>query len=357
MKIKHLIIALTSLFFVNSLLTAQTEVRRYAVTEETDFGIVYRLPKTMIDITITTKETRYKKGRYQAWAKKYLTQSPKGEDEQTFSIEAAHCEVVGVPDPDKQYLVAFDKHSIAPCLYLDEGNLIVSVNAKNQPAAKLIPAKKLNKDFDDTLPALPRDYAMATTEAKRAEIVANYIYEVRETINDLMLGRAEQMPADGQAMKLMLEHLKQEEQRATKLFLGDTAVYYTEEHFRVEPKREGIEQDTLCRFSPYLGIVKDGSALGDVVSLSLDVIEEHPELNEKEREKLEKKEGLIYNLTGVGLLRLRIDGKNLLEERLPITQMGTIQSLNKKMFNLKDEAVTAVYFDRRTGAIERIVNN
>ncbi len=354
---RKLIIGLTSLLYIANLLTAQTEVRRYAVTDETDFGIVYRLPKTELDIVLTIKGLKYKKGPYQAWAKKYLTQSPKGEDEQTFSIEAAHCEVVGVPDPDKQYLVAFDKHSIAPCLYLDEGNLIVSVNAKSKPEKNLVPAKKKNKEFDDKLPALPRDYAVATTEAKRAEIAANYIYELRETINDLMLGRAEQMPADGQAMKLMLEHLTQEEQRAKRLFLGDTAVYYTEKRFHIIPKREGIQQDSLCAFSPYFGIVSPDVPWGDVVNLSLEPIERYPELTEKEREKLEKKEGLIFNQPGIGLLRIAINGKSLLEERLPITQMGRIQSLNKKMFNIKDDAVTAVFFDRRTGAIKRIVNN
>ncbi len=357
MDIRKLSIILASLCLALTSLSAQTEIRRYAITDETDFGIVYRLPKTEIELVLTIKETEYKKGQYQAWAKKYLTQTPKGEDEKSFSIDNVRCELIGVPDSDKQYLVVFDKHSIAPCLYLAEGNLISSVNAKNQMEAKLRPAKKQDKEFDEQLPALPRDYAVATTEAKRAEIVANYIYELRETMNDIMLGRAEQMPSDGEAMRLVLERLKKEEARSKKLFLGDTAVRYKELRFHIIPKREGISQDTLCRFSSQWGVVDKDDLTGDVLSLSLDVLEDHAPLSIEEQEKLEKKEGLIFNLPGTGLLRLELNGQKLLEERLSLTQMGTIQSLNKKMFNLKDDAVTAVYFNLQTGAIEKIVNN
>ncbi len=349
-------ITLLSLLLAITSLVGQTEIRRYDVTEETDFGIVYRLPKTELDVIVSVKETIYQKGKYQAWAKKFLALEPKAQNERKFSIDGVRCQVVGVPDEEKQYLVAFDKKSIAPCLYLGEGNLIASVNAKTLPKQEKEVKQKANKEADTTFPALPRDYTMATTEAKRAEIVANYIYEVRETMNDIVLGRAEQMPSDGEAMQLVLGRLKQEEARAKRLFLGDTVVHYRELHFRIQPKREAIKQDTLFRFSPDWGVVEKSDLSGDAVFVSLDIIEEHPELTEQERKKLEKKEGLIYNLTGIGLLRLELNGKELLQERVPLTQLGTIQALNKKMFNLKEGAQTAVFFDQRTGAIERISN-
>ncbi len=356
MKINRLNITLASLLLTITSLVGQTEVRRYAVTEETDYGIVYRLPKTEIDVIVSVKEESYQKGQYQAWAKKYLALEPKAKNETKFSIEGIRSELVGVPDEDKQYLVAFDKKSVAPCLYLGAGNLIASVNAKVQPRKKAEVLQKANKEIDSTSPALPRDYTMATTEAKRAEIVANYIYELRETMNDIVLGQAEQMPSDGEAMKLVLNRLKQEERRAKRLFLGDTIVRYRELRFRIKPTREAIEEGTLFRFSPDWGLVDKSDLSGDPVLYSLDIIEALPELSAKEREKLEKKEGLIYNLTGVGLLSIKLNDETLLEQRLPLTQLGSIQSLNKKMFNLKSGATTSVIFDQRTGAIEQISN-
>ncbi len=356
MKINKLKITLASLLLGISSLVGQTEVRRYAVTEETDYGIVYRLPKTEIDVIVSLKEESYQKGQYQAWAKKYLAQEPKAENETKYTIEGIRCELVGVPDEDKQYLVTFDKKTIAPCLYLREGNLIASVNAKAEPKIKAAVLRNANKEIDWTLPALPRDYTMATTETKRAEIAATYLYELRETMNDISLGQAEQMPTDGEAMKLVLNRLKQEAKRTERLFLGDTAVRYRELRFRIKPTREAIEQDTLFRFSADWGVVDKKDLSGDPVLLSLDVVEQLPELSLEEREKLEKKEGLIYNLTGMGLLRLKLNEEVLLEERLPLTQFGTIQSLNKKMFNLKNDTNTSVIFDERTGAIESISN-
>ncbi len=356
MKINRLNIILVSLLLTMTSLLGQTEVRRYAVTEETDFGIVYRLPKTEIDIVVSIKEESYRTGEYQAWAKKYLTLEPKGVNETKYSLEGVRCELVGVPDPDKQYLVAFDKRSVAPCLYLREGNLIASVNTKATPDKQTISSTKQDEEPDRTFPALPQDYTIATTKNKRAEIVANYLYELRETMNDIILGRAEQMPSDGEAMKLVLNHLKQEERRTKRLFLGDTTIRYKEIRFRIKPTKEAIEQETLFRFSKDWGLVDKTDLSGDPVLLSLDIIEKLPELTSKEREKLEEKEGLIYNLTGVGLLRLELNDKKLLEERLPLTQFGSIQSLNKKMFNLKKGSTTSVIFDQRTGAIERISN-
>ncbi len=356
MNINKLNITLLSLLLTLNVLVGQTEVRRYAVTEETDFGIVYRLPKTEIDIIVSLKEESYQKGQYQAWAKKYLALEPKAENETRFTIEGIRSELVGVPDETKQYLVAFERRTIAPCLYLGAGNLIASVNAEPQPKQKAEVLRKADKEIDSTFPALPRDYTMATTETKRAEIVANYIYELRETMNDIMLGQAEQMPSDGEAMKLVLNRLKQEEKRAKRLFLGDTIVRYRELRFRIKPRREALEEETLFRFSPDWGVVAKSDLSGDPVLYSLDIIEELPELSEKEREKLEKKEGLIYNLTGIGLLRIKLNDETLLEQRFPLTQLGSIQSLNKKMFNLKSGATTSVIFDQRTGAIERISN-
>ncbi len=337
---------------------AQTEVRRYDVTEETDYGIVYRLPKTEIDVTLVVKAETYRKGIYQPWAKKYLAQEPKGEEQTVYSIEDVRCKLVGVPDPKKEFLVVFDKNSIAPCLYLRQGNLIASVNAKeNGFAAKpLSSAMKQARDFDDQLPTLPRDYTMATTANRRAEIVANYIYELQETMNDIILGRAEQMPTDGQAMKLVLNRLKTEEQRAKRLFLGDTATRYQEYHFRIKPKEKAIEPTLLCRFSPQWGLVSNEDLSGDPLYYAIELVEQQPKMSPEAREELNKNLGLVYNLTGTGLLRLSFNDKVLLEKHLPLTQFGTVQSLNKKMFNLKSQGVTAVYFDPITGAIKRIIN-
>ncbi len=354
MNIRRLSSILLVILISNVIALAQTQVRRYAVTSETDYGIIYRLPKTELDIVVTIKAEQYQKGEYFAYAQRLLNAKPSPQNQTSYSIAKLECKVIGVADLDKQYLVKFEKNSLAPCLYLKEGNVIASVNAK--ATAEEEAKKNIFQDQkpDQTLPSLPREYRLATTKYQRAKLLANYIYELRETQNDILMGRAEKMPSDGEAMKLILKRLKQEETRASRLFLGDTTITYKEYHFRIEPEAASMYDRMLFRFSPYWGIVGNDDLSGEPVLLNLEVIERQKALTPEDRQKLEENNGLIFNMPGIGEVRLRYQDEELLKTRVPLTQLGTIQSLNKQMFDLDEDKTTSVYFDSRTGAVTKI---
>lgn len=53
-----------------------------------------------------------------------------------------------------------------------------------------------------------------------AELVAKEIYNIRESKNALVRGQADNMPKDGAQLKLMLDHLDEQEQAMTEMFSG-----------------------------------------------------------------------------------------------------------------------------------------
>ena len=92
----------------------KAQVQRYNATGENNYGIVYTLPKTKYEFIITTKQCVFTPGELSAWGSKYLGKDVGVKSWQTSEILDAKIRVVGVPNTEKQYLVAFDKKTIAP---------------------------------------------------------------------------------------------------------------------------------------------------------------------------------------------------------------------------------------------------
>lgn len=334
---------------------AKAQVQRYNATAENGYGIVYNLPKTEYEVTVTIQKKKFTPGELAPWAAKYLSKTVGTKEESTAEITKVEIEAIGVPDASKQYLITFDKHITAPFVSLAPGNLLYSINGDEVPVedAPRSLSKLINPDRQ--MPALPREYSLALTDYKRAEIAATYLYEIREKAMNIVSGEVEEMPKDGESMRLILGKLQQEEQRALRLFEGDTLTTVEQRTWRIEP---GADDRTtpLFRFSNSWGIVSDSDATGVPASLQVKVLERAPELEPKELERREKAGGIIYNLPGMAEVSLVVGPYQYGRVRLPLTQAGTIQSLAKKVINLKESETTAVYFDLRSGALERITN-
>lgn len=337
-------------------LEAQTDIQKYYATAENGYGIVYTLPRTEIEVSAIVLERTMTPGELYPWAVKYLGTEPINTARREYELAGVAMRLVGVPDTTRQYLIAFDRRSVAPFVRLAPGNLLYSINGSQEPSPTptglTLPPPVVP---DRTMPTLPRDYSLATTAARRAEVAAAYIFDLREHLLGVVSGEAEQMPRDGEAMRLALAHLRTEEARTTRLFLGDTTTVARLYTGRIVPE-EGMTGHTVFRFSPEWGIVDADDLSGDPIQLDLSVIERAPALDDKEQKKRDKMEGFAYNLPGTADIRLRLNGRVLVTERLPLTQLGTIQYLAKRMLNLKEGATTAIYFDPTTGALSRVTN-
>ena len=358
-RLERSLLALGCLCLAQAGLYAQTKVKRYDVTKETDYGIVYRLPQTKVQISIVVRERTYTPGVLSSYADKYLSQKATAEPTRTYEITGSALRILGEPDTTKLYLIAFDKKSTAPFVMLTDRGILYSINGSmgstEESSSHYLPPVQVleQKVADRALPSLPREYAQAGTKSKQAEIAANYLYEVRESAMNILTGSVDNMPKDGESMRLVLDRLRAEERRTQRLFLGDTTERVTTYSFVYDPTGEDARDVVIARFSELGGLVGRDDLSGAPVLLSLQATERAEPLGEKEQRKKDKQlEGsVVYTLPGEALLTLTYEGRKLASDKLPLTQLGTQQALAPKMFNLAPSQPTAVYLDTRTGAI------
>ncbi|KAI4367809.1 hypothetical protein C825_000006 [Parabacteroides sp. ASF519] len=61
---------------------------------------------------------------------------------------------------------------------------------------------------------------MAGSTARQAEVAAKQIYRIRESRLNILTGDADNLPPDGEAMKLVIQQLEEQEKALTNLFTG-----------------------------------------------------------------------------------------------------------------------------------------
>ena len=176
---KKLIIA-TGLLMATSAY-AQTEVLT-GVTRGKDYGVVYALPKTQIEIEIKANKVNYKPGEFSKYADRYLRlTNVSAEPEEYWELNSVKVKPVGVPNSEATYFVKLKDKTVAPLMELTEEGLIKSINvpyssnnAKNAANNTVVPQRKANpRDF------LTEEILMASSTAKMAELVAKeQIYQV-----------------------------------------------------------------------------------------------------------------------------------------------------------------------------------
>ncbi len=170
---------------------------------------------------------------------------------------------------------------------------------------------------------------------------------------NIVTGSVDNMPKDGESMRLALEQLRREEQRTQRLFLGDTTERVSEYILRYIPTGHEEGELTLARFSPVAGMTEADDLSGAPLRLVISVQEQAPELNEKDQRKKDKmlEHSIVYVQPGQARITLLYEGRKLADEQVSLAQLGTLQALAPKMLQLTPNAATAIYFDTRTGAI------
>lgn len=345
-----------SIFLLSSALTlslvasAQTEVT-VGVTQGKDYGVTYMLPKTEIEIKVYATKHTYTPGEFCRYADRYLRLSGVSDEPEIYwTIDKIETGVVGVPDKDNVYFVKMKDKTVAPLMELTEDGIVRSINLPfsgkkaNTPDApqEEKPAKEV-----DVRSFLTEEILMASSNAKMAELVAKEIYSIRESKNALVRGEADNMPTDGNQLKIMLDNLNMQEQAMTEMFAGKEKKEPKIFNVRIVPQEQ--EKEVALRFSRKLGVTGKDNLAGEPVYISIKNMNV-PTLSPTEEKK--KLEGIIYNVPGRAKVTLTYEGKNLFDNELPVTQFGTQEYLAPVLFNKK--STTKVLFDVNTGGLLKV---
>jgi hypothetical protein len=336
-------------------LTAQTAVEKVIPTKASGDGVTYALPKTSFIVRAEVTKVTIKAGPYYLHAKQYLgVENVATEDRIYYKLGKITLENKGVPDPDGTYKIAFKQKTAAPFAYLTRDGLLCAINEEYVPET----VEKEKKEEEKAVAVSPisvytEELLVAGSIAKQAEVAAKQIYRLRESRTDILTGDADNLPPDGEAMKIVISKLEEQEKTLTKLFTGTEKQETDYYDVTILPEDE-LDKEVLFRFSSKLGILDGDDLGGEPVYMNLKALERAPELDPKEAEKKEKTmRGIIYNVPGRGQVELIYNNKTLLKRETQVVQFGTKEALAPVLLEDKKEPIKVVFYPE-TGAIKQI---
>lgn len=337
---------------------AQTKVVKKNAVKANNFGITYSLPKTSLVVDAEVTKVTCKAGPYYKYAEKYLgVKDAVAEDKVFYELGKVSLINKGLPDADNTYIVEFKGGTVAPYACLTEDGLLCSINAEYAPAESELDAVKKKKSDTEKVTdtsVFSEELLMAGSTAKQAEVAAKQIYRIRESRMNILTGEADNLPPDGEAMKLVIQQLEEQEKALTNLFTGILTKEIEHYDMSIIPN-DDLEKEVLFRFSNQLGIV-DADDLGGVpVYMNLKATERAPMLDAKEAEKKDKSlKGIIYNVPGKANIEILMNKKSLYKGEAQITQFGSHEGLAPVMFEDKKAPVKVIFYPE-TGAIKQII--
>ena len=328
---------------------AQTDVST-GIMRGKDYGVTYLLPKTEIEIVVQATKHTYMPGEFCKYADRYLRMNNVSADPNIYwTIDKVQTHVAGVPDKDNVYFVKLKDKTVAPLMELTEDGIVRSINIPLN--SHTIPATKITaaaQEIIDPRKFLTEEILMASSRAKMAELVAKEIYNIRESKNALVRGQADNMPKDGEQLKIMLANLEEQEAAMTEMFSGtlnkDEKIF----NIRLTPDKE-MDNEVAFRFSKKLGIVANNDLAGEPVYITLKNLKT---VNVPEDDGKKKVDGIAYNVPGKAQVTLTEGKKQWFNGELPVTQFGTIEYLAPALFNKK--STVQVTFNPDTGGLIKV---
>lgn len=324
-----------------------------AYTPASDEGIVYFLPKTVLQVNLIATKVTYQPGDLCQYANRYLRLSNVTSQPEThWELKTIDVRSVGIPDSTKAYIIKLKDKSVASNVELTENGIIKAINTTS-PQEPVFAEYVLEKPqvHENARKYMTEEILMAGSTAKMAELTAREIYNIRESKNLILRGQADNMPKDGASLKLIIDNLDKQEKAMTEMFSG-----YKNREDKVFTAwvipENNLKDRIVLRFSNLLGVLPAEDLAGEPIYLSVNSTNALPTLLPEEEKKKKKIEGAIYNIPGKGNMTVSYKGKEYFKQELPITQFGNTEVLVDGLFNKKIN--TKVIFSPQTGAIVKI---
>ncbi len=351
-------IFLTSVVVLASLACGAQSTKVLTAEKSNEYGLVYSLPTTALEIEVTAMHQVAKKGPFYLYAKKYIgADKAVAEDSENWQITDVKVRPYGVSDSETQYLIQLRPGALTSITVDSDGMLLAinkEVSAPSKPDTKSNqPAEKVKwPTGNEYLDFVDEDFVASTSSAKQAQLLAESLMEVRDSKLSLTRGTADAMPADGKQMELMLASLGQQEAALNAAFTGTVTTEYVTRKFTYVP--DGESNDVLFRLSSFAGFVDADDLSGDPVYLKVEAVNQASlPVDAKGEPKKLPKNAVIYNIPGSAQVSISSLGKKLFDKEVQMAQFGMEFGLDPLLFTDKKEPSFAV-FDPVTGALVEV---
>jgi len=330
---------------------AQTTPYQPGLTTE---GAIYYLPKTAFRFVIQTEQTRYIPGEYAAYAERYLAlHDVKTEPETTYRLTHIDMAPIGVADTAKCFVVKVNPKTTAANIELAKDGVLLAVNSTVKEN-ELPPAFKPARKPAEVNPRqfLNEEILSAGSTAKRAELIAQEIFNTRESKNQLIRGEADYMPKDGEQLRIMLAQLDKQNEALSQLFVGTTVCDTTEYVLTVCPMEE-IKSEVLFRLSRKLGLVDVDDLSGEPFYLTVEDLKTVPApVEDVKKKKKVSEEGIYVNVPGRIKVSVHHGNETLYTQELPAGQFGNVELLGEDLFNKR--YITHIGLNPVNGGIDKL---
>lgn len=337
---------LCTLLLTLGLVTAQAQMP----TE----GVTYFLPKTALRFSFLIEKKTFTPGEYARYSERYIKTAVKSQSETNYSIVKTEMTTYALPDSAKQFTATIDKKHSIVSVDRDQNGVIMAVNAR----PKQVDSPKAFVPSPKTEPINPSKYMTAEmlaagSNAKTAELIAQEIYDIRSSKNQLSKGEADFMPKDGEQLRIMLNNLDTQEQGLLTFFQGTSTADTTEIVITYIPNKE-VDRDLLFRFSPHLGMVDKDDLGGAPYYIRIKDLKVIPvlELNNTPQKKNKDDVGINVNLPGKIEVTLSKEEQPVSTFETYAAQFGRIENISGELFGKK--FTTHIILNPVTGNVESL---
>lgn len=319
--------------------------------ETNEAALLYYSPKTTVALDFTyTVETRTR-GQYAEFAEAMLGASDAIMETGTVcELQEVRIGTYTAADLDRPHKLTAEA-GIPMLLQINEKGILAGYNLPyekpNTPPRKICSEKEKVQPI--AIPPFAEEVLEAATPLAQANAIVKQIFRLRETRTYLLSGEVEHAPADGKAMQLVLDELRQQEQALTELFIGKRTTRTEHKEFRFDPTSE----TPIWFFSEENGFTAadniDADTIRVNVALQPQVLTPAAEPTNKKKTKSPELSPIVYNLPGSADISVTFKDKTLGQKTLPIAQLGVDVPLAKDLFTGAE--LPTIVFNEKTGNV------
>lgn len=309
-------------------------------------SLVYSLPATELVFEVDVEKRVEKPGVFYQYSQRYLaTSQVVTEESVNYQLRSVRMHIQSVADTARRFVV---DPKLMNALVVNEKGILVGVNS-DASRRQVIKERKISDKTERLSPRpegllpLNQEYMMAGSTAKMAEGAAYQIYALRESRINLLSGEMDHMPADGDALKQMLQGIDRQERELTELFTGSIRTEVSTHHLTMVPDTAELEK-VLFRLSAKRGMVDNDDLGGEPYYVVFDpeTIPVQPQYDLKAKPVVP----LLYSVVPATTTIEVSDGvRTLLKQKAEIPQFGVLipydaSLLKSKQFSMELDPTT-----------------
>ncbi len=324
-------------------------------------AVVYYSPSTTIQVDFVFTEETCEKGIYADYAEPLLGITDAiQENQKTYTLTDVNIYTSTDVDLNRVHKVAANKDFPIQLLSINERGLLTGYNLppvtkehrskapKQETVSKIEPARPLQ---------LPEEVVDAKTPSEKAHAIARYIFHLREVRTYLLSGEVEHAPADGEAMRLVLEELDNQERQLIELFIGTKTIVTKHETIQCRPMGDDFKRwDRDLYFSKENGFTTEENIDAEKIEIRTEFQHQFRQPEEAQKKKSNKKNPdvsepsqLVYNLPGNARVLVQYRSQQLKSKVVPVAQFGMDVPLSKDLFT--GATLPSIVFNEKTGNI------